>query len=374
MYKIKSVVVTRATSGQVSLAVDGQPDVICPIPDVAVQLKNHFDLIQVSGLQFLTSMEADTLLTRLVDRLAVNGRIHITVPDLDHIANLWLNAEWDEGTLRDVTSVARQSFLGLFGPQLDGNPMLPGYSIQYEGCYKSGYNHKRLSFLLARLGLVDINIANDDSHILKASARQSMVRGERQVAPDLRNIRKDHLNRYQFAADNLRAFAPKRVLDLACGIGYGSQLLAHQLETAITSVDIEPEAIAYAKQHYGSAKITHVCADARTIQLDAASFDAIVSFETIEHVTFDEALLCQFNRWLRDGGKLVISTPNESVMPFNIEQFPYHVKHYTYMELESMLARCGFRLLQVCKQEDLQHPEIVLGHDGCFIIVAAEKM
>ena len=371
---MKTLVVTRATCGQVTLRVEGQSEVSCPIPEIAHQLDSEFELIQVLDLQFLTSMEADTLLTRLVDKLVVNGHLQVTVPDLDYIVGQWLQAEWDEGTLRDVTSVARQSFAGLFGPQHDGNPMLPGYSTHYSGCNKSGYNSKRLAFLLARQGLVDINIVTDDTHQLQASARQSMVRGERQVAPDLRNIRQDHLNRYRFAAECLRAVMPQRVLDLACGIGYGSQLLANQLNCQVTSVDIEPEALAYARKHYSSPKITHLCADARTLQLDSASFDAVVCFETIEHVTFDEALLGQFHEWLRAGGKLVMSTPNESVMPFSAAQFPYHVKHYTYAELESMLARCGFRLQQVSKQQNLQNPEIVPGSDGCFMIVIAEKV
>lgn len=74
---MRTLVVTRATCGQVTLRVEGQSEVSCPIPEIAHQLDSEFELIQVLDLQFLTSMEADTLLTRLVDKLAVNGHLQV---------------------------------------------------------------------------------------------------------------------------------------------------------------------------------------------------------------------------------------------------------------------------------------------------------
>ena len=80
--------------------------------------------------------------------------------------------------------------------------------------------------------------------------------GERQVSPTLDGIRGDHRNRYQWAIQHVIG----RVTDLACGVGYGSVILA-EAGIKVRAVDIDSEAIAYAKEYYLHPLINYHCAD-----------------------------------------------------------------------------------------------------------------
>ena len=107
---------------------------------------DHF--ISDCHIQFLTSMEADGFLHSVFDGLQLDGKLELHVPDLDFFARQWIDAVWDELLLRDIHSQARRSFAGLFGWQQNGNPLLPGYDPEHGDCHRSGYNVRRLEFLL----------------------------------------------------------------------------------------------------------------------------------------------------------------------------------------------------------------------------------
>src|SRR3954467_14298237 len=83
--------------------------------------------------------------------------------------------------------------------------------------------------------------------LAREKAPMTMKHGERQVAPTLEGIRADHVARYQFAAQLLKK--PTRVIDFACGVGYGSKILA-DAGHFVYGYDRDPEAIAYAREHY----------------------------------------------------------------------------------------------------------------------------
>lgn len=119
--------------------------------------------------------------------------------------------------------------------------------------------------------------------------------------------REFHLGRYRFAANLAQ---DKRVLDAACGTGYGSDILATQASKVI-GVDISAEAVRYAQSHYGSDKAGFVHAPVERTSLEEASFDLIVSFETIEHTLSPRAALREFARLLRPDGQLIVSAPND---------------------------------------------------------------
>jgi SAM-dependent methyltransferase len=117
----------------------------------------------------------------------------------------------------------------------------------------------------------------------------------------------EHWHRYIFARDYV---AGKRVLDVASGEGYGSALLA-QSARSVTGVDISPDAVAHARQIYGSVpNLNYLCGSCTKIPLPAASFDVIVSFETIEHIVDHDGFLTEIQRLLAPGGMLIISSPN----------------------------------------------------------------
>jgi 2-polyprenyl-3-methyl-5-hydroxy-6-metoxy-1,4-benzoquinol methylase len=114
-----------------------------------------------------------------------------------------------------------------------------------------------------------------------------------------------HLKRYVFAE---RWAAGSRVLDAACGVGYGSHRLA-QVAREVVGVDANDAALAYARSRYPHANLAFQHADVTQLPFDDSSFDLVCSFETIEHVDHPEAALDEFARVLTENGLLVISTP-----------------------------------------------------------------
>jgi SAM-dependent methyltransferase len=142
--------------------------------------------------------------------------------------------------------------------------------------------------------------------------------------------------RYDFAAQFV---AGKRVIDCACGAGYGSHLLARSGATSVVGLDISEDAIGWASRHFAAPALRFQRVSG-ALPVDDASTDVVVSFETIEHVA--PATVAQFvselARVLVDGGTLVLSTPltpgNERFHPPN----PFHLREYTEDELTQLLA------------------------------------
>lgn len=347
-------------------------DVACD----AWELSQHFtelkEIYSRHMLEHLTSMEADTALNDWFKALDIGGKVYIVVPNLDFHIQQWLNCEWTEETLRDPKSDARHGFAGLYGWQRECNPKASDYNNSYWDVHKSGYNEKRMRFLLERAGFTDVEISIKNDIHLVAQGTKTMSKSERQVTPSLQNIRPDHMARYKFAVESLSQFEGK-VLDCACGIGYGSYVLAsNNANIDVTGVDIDQAAINYARQHYAHANADYLCQDARKLALDD-SFAAVVSFETIEHVPFAEELLTHYHRVLKPGGTLICSTPNQDVIPFDPEKYVHHIRHYTYAEIAERLEAAGFVITSVHTQLDEKSDQIEAGDHGKFLIMTCRK-
>jgi len=188
--------------------------------------------------------------------------------------------------------------------------------------------------------------------------------GERQVSPTVDGIRADHVRRYEWAA---RTLAPNsRVLDIACGVGYGAFILA-QAGHRVTAIDISADAIAYAKEHFAHPGIDYGCSSAEDLPSDL-EFDAVVSFETIEHLADPEPTL---QRWAGYAPVLLASVPNESVFPHR-DQFKFHHRHYTARQLHILMVEAGYAVVgwygQAQTYSDVE-PAVV----GRTIVVRAER-
>lgn len=134
-----------------------------------------------------------------------------------------------------------------------------------------------------------------------------------------------HMVRYALAADWVRP--GDTVLDCACGLGYGSAILAARSPGArYYGVDVDHEAVAYARAHFGEAYgVDYVAASGTALAfLDDASVDVIVSFETIEHVEDYGALIGEFRRVLKPDGRIIGSVPNLWVDETGRDPNPYH--------------------------------------------------
>ena len=127
--------------------------------------------------------------------------------------------------------------------------------------------------------------------------------------PDAEEMREhqDHLARYRFAAQ----FAPNaKALDICCGIGYGSFLLAAAGAKQVLGVDISAEAVFAARNQPALPNLSFEIEDACAHLPGLDSWDLITCFEGVEHVPTPELLLDRIYKALRPGGLAIISTPN----------------------------------------------------------------
>jgi ubiquinone/menaquinone biosynthesis C-methylase UbiE len=143
----------------------------------------------------------------------------------------------------------------------------------------------------------------------------------------------EHLVRYQLAAQLARG---KRVLDIACGSGYGSKILAEAGAEKVTAIDKSSETIAAAKQNFGHNAVLYKEGEAENIGEAGGTFDLVVSFETIEHLKNTEKYLAEILRVLKPEGIFLVSTPNREVFG---QKNPYHLHEFTRGEFEAALKR-----------------------------------
>jgi len=146
-----------------------------------------------------------------------------------------------------------------------------------------------------------------------------------------------HLERYRFAATHAR---PGRLLDLACGVGYGTRLLADEspeVKEAV-GIDISADSIEYARDRYGRNGIEYMEGDG-LVYRDEAGFDTIVSLETIEHLPCDPGVFVEhLATLLRPGGVLVASVPTTPSVDVN----PHHLHDFTPSSFARLFERLGF--------------------------------
>jgi SAM-dependent methyltransferase len=163
--------------------------------------------------------------------------------------------------------------------------------------------------------------------------------GERFVPGVAGEIELEHVHRYAFAS---RFIAGRRVLDAACGEGYGSVLLA-RTAAQVAGVDIDAATLAHAAERYrGVANLAFHRASVTALPFADASFGAIVSFETIEHLEAADqpAMLAEFARVLAPDGLLILSAPNR--VEYSDKRGyanPFHRHEHDRAELDALIAR-----------------------------------
>jgi SAM-dependent methyltransferase len=143
-----------------------------------------------------------------------------------------------------------------------------------------------------------------------------------------------HLAVYEWIADRV---AGGRVLDMACGEGYGSSVLA-QTAASVVGVDGNPEAHEHARLRYTRPGLSFQWGAVETYG-EPGSFDAVVFLQTIEHVVDPAAVLAHFRRLLAPGGVAYVSTPNvETLAPHGAVKSdnPWHLREYRAEEFASL--------------------------------------
>ncbi|WP_447968953.1 class I SAM-dependent methyltransferase [Nitrospira sp. M1] len=163
-----------------------------------------------------------------------------------------------------------------------------------------------------------------------------------------------HMERYEFAAAQSR---PGRILDIACGVGYGSKILfeGNSLNKEVLGVDCSEESIKYATKRYAQTGIHFMCTDAMSFQ-DEYPFDTIVSLETIEHVLQPKQLITHLLKFLRPGGIFIGSVPTTPTVDAN----PHHLHDFTPQSFRKMFHRHDLTELTCLQQRQPFNPIAVL--------------
>lgn len=160
--------------------------------------------------------------------------------------------------------------------------------------------------------------------------------GERYIPGVNTDFALEHRHRYMLACEIAH---DRDVLDIACGEGYGSAMLAATARS-VHGVDISAEAVAHAAAHYALSNLTFLEGSAADIPLPDACVDLVVSFETIEHHALHHEMMREIVRVLRPGGVLCLSSPdrttNADILPPHSN--PYHVKELNRQELEDLIT------------------------------------
>jgi len=182
----------------------------------------------------------------------------------------------------------------------------------------------------------------------------------RQHATTLVEIRRDHVERYRFAALHARG----TVADLGCGIGYGSNIMA-TAGRKVHAYDKSADAISFGEQHWDHPNITWIA-----LPLEGYSkiiSDWAVCFEVIEHLENPLKLLQSIKAPL-----LICSVPNEDVMPFDPKRHSYHHRHYTRDEFGALLTATGWRVTGWHGQQGKQSP-VEPDVNGMTLIAMCER-
>ncbi len=129
------------------------------------------------------------------------------------------------------------------------------------------------------------------------------------------------------------------VLDLGCDSWYGSAELIKLGANIVQAVDIDEEAIVFAKKNYAAKNLLFTVSDAKSLPFKNQSFDVIVSFEVIEHIKDYRRYLKEVLRVLKKNDYFIFSTPNRNKHRGGTS--PYHFKEFTPLQLRALFEEIG---------------------------------
>lgn len=165
----------------------------------------------------------------------------------------------------------------------------------------------------------------------------------------------EHIHRYNEAIGLINT--NDTVLDLACGTGFGSDMIAQKIRGKVVGGDIAADAVEECKKQWKKPNLDFRVMDGTKLEYPDNYFDKIVSFETIEHTGQFREMIREFARVLKPGGLLILSTPNRQVSsPDGHIENPFHIQEFTYDELKEIL-QSSFNQVDIKGQHNTRYDQ-----------------
>jgi cyclopropane fatty-acyl-phospholipid synthase-like methyltransferase len=143
-----------------------------------------------------------------------------------------------------------------------------------------------------------------------------------------------HLRRYEFS---LKYTSGRKVLDIACGCGFGSFLIGKEgAASLVVGVDIDSDAIRYGNLRYSHPAVQRLVADAVKFKY-STKFDLVVSFETVEHLKNYKEYIQNLSNCLEENGILLISTPINTATTTKLKN-PYHEIEWAFSDFHELFT------------------------------------
>ena len=149
--------------------------------------------------------------------------------------------------------------------------------------------------------------------------------------------------RYRFAERYVKG---KRVVDAACGVGYGSALLKASGAASVIGLDVCEETLAYAHRVYAGEEVLFRAEDLNSYDFTQAAPEIIVSFETIEHLVDPRSFLDRARVSLPQEGLLIASVPTAPMM--DIDRF--HLHDFSVSSWKELVGSSGFSIIDSLSQ------------------------
>lgn len=267
---------------------------------------------------------------------------------------------------------------------LDGNDTLRAEYSSFIACPLCNGQHTKSRFVKRGFSIVECNICGmvyvnpvlDDRKLKEFYNSEALKYMQEVILRTTYHARKQHIHIPR--AEMLKKIVPKgRLLEIGCSVGYFLEAAREVGEWELFGVDLNSEAAEYVRANLGIDVF-----DGRVEELDAPedSFDAIVSFEVVEHLSNPLALMKGAFRLLKTDGVFIVSTPNIEGFDFQVlgkyhrsYSPPGHLVYFTPDTLRDMLGRAGFRNIAIetpgeldvenVRNELIRSPELVVEMD-----------
>ena len=147
-----------------------------------------------------------------------------------------------------------------------------------------------------------------------------------------------HLIHTTAYAQATRLVENKRVLDLGCNTGYGTEMLFRSAKKVV-GVDVSEKAIVSAENQHGHLGIQFQKINGKTLPFDDEAFDVVVSFQVIEHIVDYKKFIDEIKRIITPEGVIIFTTPNAllrldpGMKPWN----KFHVREFNHSDLKPLL-------------------------------------